>query len=345
MKHPLTIGFLGGGPVTQAIHLPVLAHMRDAWRVAKVMDVNPEVARVVAQRCGAKPTVDAAAVIEDPSIDVVAICSPNAFHAPQVIAACRSGKRAVLCEKPLATSHEEAQAIAAAAAASSTVILVGTMHLFDPAFRAGLSAFQEKGGAAYHVKSAIYLPSNSRFIGMATEEVFPSAPPPPASGVPSADEQRQRIRQTILGLAIHHVPLVRRFYPNVGEVLEARRLPPFGYSMLLRNGDQLAEMLAFMPGQWPPSWTFEAITERHVLSVEFPPSYVAAGSSRARLTGADSAIQFHYTKSGYETQWLHLHDVLLGHAAPLETIDSAVKDLAFALELANQAAAVMEIVT
>lgn len=331
--------------MTQAIHLPVLAGLADTWRVSRVMDVNADVARIVAQRCGAAFTTAAAEVIEDASIDVVAVCSPNAFHAEQIIAACRAGKRGVLCEKPLATTREEAQAIAAAARRSGTKIVVGTMQLYDPAFRAGLAAFRDTNEVAAHIKSAIYLPSNGLFVGMATEEVFPSGPPPASSITPTIEEQRQRIRQTILALAIHHVPLVRRFYPQVGEVLAARRLPPFGYSLLMRNGVQVAEMLAFMPGQWPPSWTFEASSERHSLDVEFPPSYVAAGSGRASFKTANQAHSFSFTAHGYEAQWRHLHDVLALDTAQFESLEASVLDLEFALELAEQAAAKLEVVS
>lgn len=343
MTRRLSIGFLGGGLVTQAIHLPVLAGMRDAWQVGKVMDVDAEVARIVAERCGAAPCAAAAEVLEDPSIDVVAICSPNACHAEQAIAACHAGKRGVLCEKPLATTLQEAQAIAAAAAVSGTKILVGTMHLYDPAFRAGLRAFQATRDVACYVKSAIYLPSNGHFIDLATEAVHPSTPPPAAAAMLNGEEQRQRIRQTILGLAIHHIPLLRRFYPAVGAVLEARRLPPFGYSLLLHNGDQIAELLAFMPGQWPPYWTFEAASERHSLTVRFPPSYVAAGSGHAQLDSATTTSAFHSPISGYEAQWRHMHDVLVNDAPQLESLDAAIDDLGFAIELAEQSAAMLEI--
>jgi hypothetical protein len=342
MMKPVSVGFLGGGPVTQAIHLPVLARMQRLWRISRIMDVNPEVARLVAERCGAIATTEAAAVIEDPTIDVIAICSPNSFHAEQAIAACRAGKRAVLCEKPLATSHEEAEAIAAAAKMSDTVLMVGTMHLFDPAYRAALSRFQRAGEVAHHVKSAIYLPPNAQLIGMATEEAIPSSPPPPA-GVLSTQEQRQRLRNTILGLAIHHVPLVRQLYPSVGQVLTARRVPPFGYSLLLKNGAQVAELLAFMPGQWPPSWTFEAATAHQALHVEFPPSYVAAGSGHAHLIEDGSTTQYRFSSGGYDTQWLHLYEVLTKNVAPWASLESLVSDMHFALDLADQAAATMEI--
>ena len=53
------------------------------------------------------------AVIGRKDIDLVDIAVPNALHAPIAIAAAEAGK-AVLCEKPLATSLEEAQRMAKA---------------------------------------------------------------------------------------------------------------------------------------------------------------------------------------------------------------------------------------
>ena len=53
---------------------------------------------------------DLAAVVADPSIDAVHICTPNALHAPMAAAALRAGKH-VLCEKPLAISSQEARGL------------------------------------------------------------------------------------------------------------------------------------------------------------------------------------------------------------------------------------------
>jgi myo-inositol 2-dehydrogenase / D-chiro-inositol 1-dehydrogenase len=48
-----------------------------------------------------------------------AICSPAQFHVAQVEAATAAGKRGILCEKPLATTVEEAQLIADVSARTS----------------------------------------------------------------------------------------------------------------------------------------------------------------------------------------------------------------------------------
>ena len=48
-----------------------------------------------------KLETDSAAVINDPDIDVIDVCTPNMYHAPLSIAALEAGKH-VICEKPLA---------------------------------------------------------------------------------------------------------------------------------------------------------------------------------------------------------------------------------------------------
>ena len=47
-------------------------------------------------------------MLKDPEINAVHVCTPNALHFPMAKAALEAGKH-VLCEKPLATSVEEAQ--------------------------------------------------------------------------------------------------------------------------------------------------------------------------------------------------------------------------------------------
>jgi predicted dehydrogenase len=53
------------------------------------------------------------AVVSRPDVDVVDICTPGDSHAPIAVAAARAGK-AVFCEKPLANSVKEAEAMLAA---------------------------------------------------------------------------------------------------------------------------------------------------------------------------------------------------------------------------------------
>ena len=85
MRQTLGVGILGAGPVTQAIHLPTLANLSDRFHVVSIMDIDADVADRVARRCDATSTTIADTIIDDPDVEIVAVCSPNAVHAAQVI--------------------------------------------------------------------------------------------------------------------------------------------------------------------------------------------------------------------------------------------------------------------
>src|SRR4029079_15291112 len=59
---------------------------------------------------------DYRAILADPSIDVIHVCTPNASHFAIASAAVEAGKH-VMCEKPLAMTSAEAASLSAAAAA------------------------------------------------------------------------------------------------------------------------------------------------------------------------------------------------------------------------------------
>ena len=72
--------------------------------------------RDAAQALGAdRAESDAAALLTAADIDVVHICTPNATHAALALQALNAGKH-VVCEKPLATTAEDAKLLADAAA-------------------------------------------------------------------------------------------------------------------------------------------------------------------------------------------------------------------------------------
>ena len=193
MREVLGVGILGAGPVTQAIHLPTLARQGGRFRVAAVMDVDAGVAEGVAARVGAKPVTTMEAVLEDPEVDVVAVCSPHQFHAEQVAAICAAGKRGILCEKPLATTREEAAQITEAVTSADVPLVVGAMHAYDPAWLAGLAACADRLDSAHTIRSTIVLPFNDRYEDWATQ--IASRPPAPApSGPPDTQTRMNLIR-------------------------------------------------------------------------------------------------------------------------------------------------------
>ncbi len=130
------IGVIGVGGMG-ARHAHNLATAVAGVRVAAVMDTDRARAEDVAAACGgAKSFADAHALIGDPDVDAVVIAAPDRFHA-ELALACLETEKPVLCEKPLATTVDDALAvIAAEAKLGRRLVQVGLMREYDPAHAA-----------------------------------------------------------------------------------------------------------------------------------------------------------------------------------------------------------------
>lgn len=98
-------------------------------------------------------------VIADPDIDIVDICTPGDSHAEIAIAALEAGKH-VLCEKPLANTLAEAEAMTAAAegaAARGIRSMVGFSYRRVPAIGLARTLIQEGRLGAIRQVRALYL--------------------------------------------------------------------------------------------------------------------------------------------------------------------------------------------
>ena len=334
---PLGVGILGAGPVTQAIHLPALARLQDILEVRHIMDVDPAVAASVAARVGAVAGTSMDALLADPAVDIVAICSPHQFHAEQVIAACRAGKRAILCEKPFAMNAEEAARISAVSAETGVPIVVGAMHTFDPGWLAAEQNGADLPDQVHTIRSSIVLPPNARFEDFATEII--TRPSPGKPDYTDIEVIKSALQGGIMGLAIHDLPLVRRFTPDFAdiEVLNVFHVRPFGYAVSLRTPTRSIELRAVMSNTWKPEWTFEAIGDEAALHIDFTPSYVQAGSAVATISrskGGETSILGPYGHNGYEGEWRELAELARGtRRAP--SAQTLIDDLTFALSIAE----------
>jgi myo-inositol 2-dehydrogenase / D-chiro-inositol 1-dehydrogenase len=333
----LGVGIIGAGLVTQAIHLPALATLADRFRVVRIMDVDERIGGQVAARAGARFSATAEELLADAEVELVAVCSPHQFHADQLVAACAAGKRGILCEKPLATKVDQAAAIARAAEQCAVPVLVGAMHAYDPAMIEAMKAGSALLGAAHLVRSTIYLPPNEEMIEQATNPLVP------APRLAAAMSERQRvevtIRNAVLGLVTHHIPLVRAYAPAATQVRYARAVAPWGYDIVLTGGGSTIQLTSVIGGQWASDWRLEAWGPDADVHVAFPPSYVLTGSARAEYRDASGTRCWATAGNGYQNEWNHLADVVQGRCALWIPVATAIEDLGFALRLADDAAA------
>jgi predicted dehydrogenase len=103
----INVAVIGTGYIGP-VHIEALRRISGVV-VKGVTDANRELARKTAEKYGIEKVYgDYTEVLDDPSIDVVHICSPNSLHFPMNKAAIERGKH-ILSEKPLAMTLEEAR--------------------------------------------------------------------------------------------------------------------------------------------------------------------------------------------------------------------------------------------
>ena len=78
---------------------------------------------------GAGKTTLLRRLLQDPSIDVIHVCTWNASHAEITVAALEAGKH-VMCEKPMAVTSGEAQQMVDAAERSGKLLTIGYQNRF-----------------------------------------------------------------------------------------------------------------------------------------------------------------------------------------------------------------------
>ena len=129
---PLCVGVVGGGFMGR-VH--TAAARAAGAHVVAVASSGPDSAARAADALGVATAHESVQdLLDDPGVDVVHVCAPNSVHAELALAALAAGKH-VVCEKPLAVSAVEADALVRAAAAAGTVAAVPFVYRYHPMVR------------------------------------------------------------------------------------------------------------------------------------------------------------------------------------------------------------------
>lgn len=134
----LRMGIIGVGGIAKARHIPVFLKLKDKVTLTAVQDLNQSRAQEVAAEFGVKHVyTDYKDMFS--SVDAVTICTPNKFHAEIAIAALDAGVH-VLCEKPMAITAEECEAMIAASERSGKVLSIAYHYRFKKESQAAKQA-------------------------------------------------------------------------------------------------------------------------------------------------------------------------------------------------------------
>lgn len=135
----LKIGIIGCGKITEVRHAPEYAENPNCL-IAGFYDVFPEKAEEFAQKYGGKAFASVEEMLAG-DVDAVSVCVANRYHAQLSIQALKAGKH-VLCEKPMATTEEDCEAMVKAAEESGKYLMIGLNQRLAKAHVKGREIFQ-----------------------------------------------------------------------------------------------------------------------------------------------------------------------------------------------------------
>ena len=135
MPSPIRLGLIGYGAIAKLAHRPGILASADVVKVTAAADVAPDNLEAAHADYGVPRDQlysDYRDMLARAEIDAVDIATPHNLHAEQAIEAANAGK-AVVCEKPMAVSSEEGDAIVEAVKRNGVPYSMGQMFLFSPA--------------------------------------------------------------------------------------------------------------------------------------------------------------------------------------------------------------------
>jgi UDP-N-acetylglucosamine 3-dehydrogenase len=125
------IGIIGCGSIAIYRHAPEYFGRKDC-KIVGFYDPLTERAKKLADKYGGKIFKSLDELLANKEIQAVSVCTPNKYHAPITIQALKAGKH-VLCEKPMATSAEEAKAMIDTSRETGQFLMIGHNQRLAPA--------------------------------------------------------------------------------------------------------------------------------------------------------------------------------------------------------------------
>lgn len=224
---------VGAGLVGQACHLVTLTQPGSAIRLGAVVDASGSRAAIIAAAHGVPAATNLDELAAD-DVEAVVIAAPDPTHRPLIERSLARGWH-VFCEKPLALTAADCDALAAAAARSGLVCRVGYMKRFDPAVDRLLADLRARDARVTALAVEVRDPDASPFVRL--DSLVPTGddldPALVAAGAAaSADAADAVLGRTgtpaertawaaFTGALIHDLDLARLIVPESLEVVDA----------------------------------------------------------------------------------------------------------------------------
>jgi predicted dehydrogenase len=126
-------GLIGCGAIARN-HAEAYDALPDVGLIAAA-DINPDSLKTIASEFGvANQYENYREMLSRESLDVVSICTWPGLHAEMTVEAAKSGVKAILCEKPIALTLGEADAMIEACESCQVKLVINHQHRFNPYF-------------------------------------------------------------------------------------------------------------------------------------------------------------------------------------------------------------------
>lgn len=155
---PVKFGVVGVGEWARKSILPVLSRLPSAQITAICDTYEPCLSRAKEIAPSAATLSDYRKLLESPDVEAVVVATPSYLHKDIALAAVQAGKH-VYCEAPLATTIEDAKAIALAGQGSKQVFQAGLQGRSNAMYRQGLKSIKTGDLGAI---AQVYTQANNR---------------------------------------------------------------------------------------------------------------------------------------------------------------------------------------
>ncbi|HJU69147.1 MAG TPA: Gfo/Idh/MocA family oxidoreductase [Gemmatimonadaceae bacterium] len=166
LEEPIVLVLVGCGRISDR-HFDAIAAMPELT-LAGVCDDVPERARAAGERLGVPAFTNYSAMLKETEAHAAVICTPSGLHPRHGIMAAERGLH-VICEKPMATRLEEADALVRACDAADVHLFVVKQNRLNPGVQLLKKAMQQgRFGRTYMASVRVFWNRPQQYYDMAT---------------------------------------------------------------------------------------------------------------------------------------------------------------------------------
>jgi len=357
----IRIGVVGLGAVAQSVHLPLIRRRWDLFDLVSIADLSPSNRSAVGAQFGVAPEHlygSLEEMLAGETLDGVVVLTSGSHGAP-ALTAIEAGV-AVFCEKPLAFSLAEIDALAAAeAAAGRPMLLLAYMKEYDPAV-AALRALLPERDSIRSVDVEVLHPSPGSQLAFANlqppaRDIDPvvldalrardAAAIDAALGTDAPAALRALYTDQVAGSLIHDISLLRSLLGSVTAIEFATQWGDDGHPGSLEFTGTIAGSARVRFG-WHylpdyPSYheTVRIHHETGSLELEFTVPYLLNAPTELRIVsrsaGGESRSTVRDVTEAFEVELARFHALVTSGTPPLSGIAEGREDLVTALRMTD----------